>query len=207
MSRQALKASNISSKTAKLIAISGGIGSGKSIVCRVLKALGYTVYDCDSEAKAIMDADASIKSMIAERIAPRAINPDGSINRPVLAAEVFASPHKLQALNSAVHGAVRADIARRAAECPAGIMFVETAILYPSGLDSMVDTVWEVTAPTPLRVRRVMKRNAFTENQVLDRIAVQDSYNPEHPHPSVHRLTNDDTTPLLPQIEALLLNS
>lgn len=166
--------------------------------------MGYEVYDCDSEARTIMESDAGIKKEIAEKISPDAISPDGTLNRPAIAAIVFRNPEKLCILNSLVHGAVKADISRRAAARQSGVMFVETAILYQSGLDSMVDAVWEVSAPTHIRVDRVMKRNSLTEAQVLERITSQDSYKASRKHPKVYVLTNDNTTPMLPQIEYLI---
>ena len=81
---------------------------------------------------------------------------------------------------------------------------METAILYQSGLDNMVDEVWEVDAPLDLRVERVMVRNGFDRSQVLSRIASQDRFIPDSPHRCVRGIVNDGVEPLLPQIEAAL---
>lgn len=75
-------------KRQKLIAITGGIGSGKSVVCRILSSLGYPVYDCDSRAKALMEASEDIKATLKREITPSAINPDGTLNRQAIA-EVY----------------------------------------------------------------------------------------------------------------------
>lgn len=187
-----------------LIAISGGIGCGKTVVSRIVVALGYEVYDCDSRAAALMDSDAGIKSLIASQVHPESVTPDGQIDRKRLSEIVFADYEALQRLNSIVHAAVRADLARWASERPGSTLFVETAILYQSGLDRMVDEVWEVGAPVDLRVERVMLRNGITREQVLARIASQDRFVPETVHPSTHLIVNDGVDPLLPQVEALL---
>lgn len=81
---------------------------------------------------------------------------------------------------------------------------METAILYQSGLDVMVDDVWSVDAPAELRIERVMARNSFSRQQVEARIASQDSSVPTILHPRVFSIINDGCIPLLPQIENLL---
>lgn len=189
----------------RIIAITGGIGSGKSIVSRVVEAMGYHVYDCDSQAKRLMDESDRIKQDITRRIGESCVK-SGRIDRAELAGIVFGCEEKLATLNSIVHGAVREHLAMWAAtlEGRATICFVETAILYQSGLDAMVDEVWEVTAPTELRVERVMKRNGLTAGQVKARIDSQDSFQATSPHHCVHLIVNDDDRAVLPQIERLL---
>lgn len=195
--------SNTSSKTTELIAVSGGIGSGKSVVCAILRTLGHDVYDCDSEAKRLMDCDDGIKNDIACRISEDCIV-GTEIDRRRLSEIVFADAEKLAILNSIVHDAVRTDILVWKESHRASQLFVETAILYQSGLDRMVDEVWEVSAPVDVRIRRVMQRNSLTADQVKARIEAQDSFKPEQMHPNIHTIVNDDATPLLPQIEKLL---
>ena len=184
----------------RLIAVTGGIGAGKSVVCRILGAMGYEVYDCDSRARALMDASPSIKNVIAGEICPEAVDGD-RIDRRRLSEGVFSDRELLEKLNSAVHGAVRHDIEqwrlnRRTA-------FVETAILYQSGLDRMVDEVWEVVAPEDLRIRRVMARSGLMPDEVRCRIESQ-RIDVTRPHACLRTVVNDDVLPLLPQIESLL---
>lgn len=184
-----------------LIALTGGIGSGKSVVARMLRAMGYEVYDCDSRAKAIMDADPAIRARIADEVAADAVTGD-MIDRRRLAEVVFSDPQSLCRLNSIVHGAVRSDITSWAAS--RSTAFVETAILYQSGIDRMVDQVWEVVAPVPLRLRRAMQRDAADAEAVRARIDAQDSFIPEHQHPVCRQIVNDGVMPLLPQLLTLL---
>ena len=183
----------------RLIAITGGIGSGKSVVSRVVEAIGYDVYDCDSRARQIMDGSDSIKKAIANEICREAIGADGSIDRCRLSAEVFGNDDKLCRLNAIVHAAVKEDLAKWASERREA--FVETAILYQSGLDRMVSDVWEIIAPTELRVERVIERNGLTRDEVMKRIVAQDQYQPQAIHGRVTRIVNDGDMPLLPQIE------
>lgn len=188
----------------RLIAVTGGIGSGKSVVCRILSAKGYEVYDCDSQARRIMDSDPRIISEIGERVCGNAVRPDGTIDRKILAAAVFSDPARLVALNGIVHGAVIDDIkAWRASRSGAGRLFVETAILYQSNLDRLVDEVWEVTAPEDVRVARACRRDNADVTSVRARVDAQKIY-VETPHPDIHSIINDDTTPVLPQVNSLL---
>lgn len=186
----------------KLIAITGGIGAGKSVVSEILRAMGYEVYDCDSQAKKIMDESLSIKQAIAEEICRDAITAGWDIDRKRLAEAVFADADKLDRLNALVHEAVRNDI--RQWSSGRALAFVETAILYQSGLDAMADAVWEVDAPVGLRIDRVMERSGLSRRQVESRINAQSGFVAGRCHPHVVRITNDGCSPLLPRIEILL---
>lgn len=185
------------------VAVAGGIGSGKSVVCRILRAMGFEVFDTDSEAKRIMDADRRIHERLNAEIHPQAVV-DGKLDRARISAVVFASAPKLEALNRIVHAAVRRELsAWIEAHSASAPLFVETAILYQSGLDKMVDRVWEVTAPEEVRVGRVMKRNGLSDAQVRSRIEAQ-RFTPDTVHPRVTELVNDGAEALLPQIERAL---
>lgn len=195
---------SMNSNSRHIVAVAGGIGSGKSVVCQVLMAMGYEVYDCDSRAKWLMDNSPAIKQAIAERISPLAISAEGDIRRYVLSKIVFSDAGKLKILNEITHQAVREDIARWVERPHRRYpLFIETAILYESRLDAMVHEVWEVTAPTALRVERVMRRSALTREQVLARISAQ-SRPASRVHPCISLIINDNEHPLLPQIHALL---
>ncbi|MCM1337642.1 MAG: dephospho-CoA kinase [Candidatus Amulumruptor caecigallinarius] len=187
----------------RLTAITGGIGAGKSVVSDIIRAIGYSVYDCDSRAKALMDADTDIHAALSRDIHPRCVV-DGVIDRRLIADIVFADAKRLAVLNGIVHAAVRADLlAWRAVNQDERRLFVETAILTESGLDGMVDDVWEVTAPEQLRIDRVMKRNSMSAEAVRARIASQSPL-PAGFHLPVHTICNDGVHPLLPRIEELL---
>lgn len=183
----------------RLIAITGGIGSGKSIVSNILRAHNYIVYDCDSEAKKLMDSDVTIQSDLNIHIHPQAVV-NGIINRKLIAGIVFSSPNKLQKLNSIVHTAVIKDIKKNALSLTSSSMFIETAILYQSNIDKIIDSVWNVTAPMEIRIKRVMNRNNCSREDVIARINSQDSYRPEKQFHDVKEIVNDDKTPIIPQV-------
>ncbi len=186
-----------------LIAIAGGIGCGKSVVSRMLTAMGHKVYDSDSRAKRLMDDSDEIKKAIASGICREAITPDNQIDRRRLASVVFSDKKKLDLLNSIVHSAVRNDILKWQKENPREKLWVESAIIYESGISEMVDEVWDVTAPEDVRIRRVVKRNGLSPEEVKQRIEAQ-AITVTNPHRRVFTLLNDGTQPLLPQVLNLL---
>ncbi|WP_290386808.1 dephospho-CoA kinase, partial [uncultured Muribaculum sp.] len=168
-----------------------------------LRAMGHKVYDCDTRAKALMDTDESIKDDLINLISIDAVRSDRTIDRKLLSEIVFNDPDALSRLNSIVHKAVRADLRRWRDTSSDKTVWVETAILYASRLDREVDEVWEVTAPTELRVQRVMKRNSMSREQVLARISSQ-STTAAQLHPLTKTIVNDGVEPVLPQILSLL---
>ncbi len=187
-----------------LTAITGGIGAGKSVVSRILRTLGYEVFDCDIEARRLMDADPEIKRRLKEEISPETVTDNGTIDRRRLSEIVFADKSMLEKLNAIVHASVRDDIDRwRSHPERTNRLFVETAILYESGLDRMVDDVWCVTAPEDIRIARVIARNNCSEDDVRARIESQ-NFIPAHPHPNVFDIINDGFEPVLPRVLSLL---
>lgn len=182
----------------KLIAVTGGIGCGKSVVCRIFELLGFHVYDCDSQAKKIMDNSQVIKQEIMTQI-DGAVVKNGIINRQALGEIVFNDSVALQRLNSIVHSAVKTDLYNWHRETSGDIHFVETAILYQSGINEMVDDIVEVVAPKELRIRRVMARNNMSREQVLERISSQSSEQ-NRCNDKMIKIINDDNTSLLCQV-------
>lgn len=188
----------------KTIAITGGIGAGKSVVSTILRLMGYYVFDCDTEAKAIMDGSDAIKTALVTHIHEKAVV-DGVIDRHLIAGVVFSDAAKLDKLNAIIHEAVRLRLTQVIAERQKtdSHIFVETAILYQSGLDRMVDEVWEVVAEDEVRIARVMKRNALSRDDVIARIESQ-RFTPDTLHPNIHEINNDGFTAVIPQILNLL---
>lgn len=170
-------------------------------MCSVLRHMGYPVYDCDSRAKHLMDCDPAIKAEL-RRAFPNAHTEEGLLDRKALSAEVFGKPERLAQLNTIVHGAVRADLRRWCSEQQHNRLFVETAILYQSGLDQMVDCVCQVEAPEELRIERVGRRSGLTSEQTRARMAAQSVCPPEGDNPPVY-IINNDGRPVLPQIDGL----
>lgn len=188
----------------KIIAVTGGIGSGKSYVCCTIRDMGFTVIDTDSLARSIMDGSDEIKRRIVAEIHPEAVDCHGNIDRRLLAAEVFGNEDKLQCLNSIVHSCVR-DSIRALAGREKGMLFVETAVFFPSGLNEMVDAEWRVVCPEEIRIERTMRRSKLSRSQVISRIEAQrlEALPGEH-CPPLTLILNDGTTPIPPQILAAL---
>ncbi|MDE6006328.1 MAG: dephospho-CoA kinase [Muribaculaceae bacterium] len=196
----------------RVIGITGGIGSGKSVVSRILRCQGFEVYDCDSEARVIMDHSEPLKRDIAALFGKECIRPDGSINRPVVGRHVFSDESKRRWLNSKVHELVRNHIASRLKvasrqiqnqDAP-GIFFVESAILNTGGITPMCSEVWHVESPVDVRSRRVVLRDGMSFADVKVRIEAQlAEYDDFGDIPTV-RIINDGSESLLFQIETLI---
>ncbi len=188
----------------ELIAVTGGIGTGKSVVSDILRQLGYLVYDCDREAKRLMDRSCTIKDDIKRFIAEDAVV-DNRIDRKRLSEIVFNDRAKLETLNCIVHKSVREDISEwREAHGSCRHLFVETAILYQSNIDLMVDRVWEVIAPDGIRIERVMKRNNLDKAAIIARVRAQNEFVPVRKHSDVSEIINDNCIPVLPKVLELL---
>ena len=189
----------------QVVGITGGIGSGKSVVSRFLRAMGYAVYDSDAEAKRIMDGDEALKKQLSE-IFGADIYAVGRLDRRALAGKVFSDASALARLNAAVHPAVRADFRRWAeAHGDAPILFMESAILAESGFTDMVDAVWLVEAPEEIRVARIVRRDSCSAQEARQRIRAQWSDEAKERYASVV-LHNDGKKPLIPQILGALQN-
>lgn len=152
------------------VGITGGIGSGKSTVCRLFAAKGIPVYDSDSEAKRLMAAE--LRGAIEARFG-RDMYREGELDRGRLAGIVFADSQALADLNAIVHPAVMRDFAAWAERQTADYVVLESAILYEAGLENAVDRVIAVLAPVELRVERACRRDGADPEAVRRRIAAQ----------------------------------
>lgn len=192
--------------TTILIGVTGGIGSGKSIVCRICALRGIPVYDCDSRAKAIMKADPDIRAFLLSEIGEEAYRPDGELDRKLLGARIFTDPHTRGRLEARVHRAVRHDLAAwlRSLEGLHRLALVESAILHTSALDAIVDSIWLVQAPMATRQERVMRRSALSPQEVEARMRAQQAEFDSLPQRKVAVILNDGLTPLVPAIDSLL---
>lgn len=152
-----------------LIGICGGIGSGKSVVSRVLRQMGMTVYDCDAEARRIMNSDPGIKCHIRDEISADVTDGESAPDRKLLADIVFSNEEARKRLNAIVHGAVRSDLEEKRRP----LMWVEAAILAESGIADMCDEIWSVESPPDIRIRRIVARDKIAPRMALKRIASQ----------------------------------
>lgn len=155
------------------VGITGGIGSGKSTVCRLFARRGVAVYDSDSEAKRLMTESVELRRRIAERFGAEAYAADGGLNRSLLAARVFTDPQALADLNAMVHPAVMADFAAWAERQSGDYVVLESAILFEAGLEHAVDRTVAVLAPLELRLERTCRRDGCDREAVRRRMAAQ----------------------------------
>lgn len=154
------------------IGITGGIGSGKSTVCRMFAELGVPVYDSDSEAKRLMHENASLREAICREFGAESYT-GGELNRGYLASCIFGDDDARRRLNALVHPAVMSDFAAWAERQTSDYVILESAILFEAGLESSVDLTIAVMAPEPLRVARAMARDGAAEQAVRSRMACQ----------------------------------
>ena len=141
------------------IGITGGIGSGKSYVCKRLEARGIEVYDCDSAAKRLIRTSPEIQESLTALI--------GTLNKAAVAQFLLASEENAKAIDAIVHPAVFKDFEE------SGLLWMESAILYESGIYKLIDKVIVVTAPDEVRIQRVMQRDGITREKVLEWMARQ----------------------------------
>lgn len=181
----------------RIVAITGGIGSGKSVVSRLLRNMGFAVYDCDSRAKAIMASVPVVRQQLIAQFGEQ-LFVGNQFNPKTLASQVFSDSSLLQKLNSIVHPAVREDLVAWARTQKGEVCFVETAILHGSGLDKVVNATWCVTAPEQVRVERVARRSGLTEAQISGRIKAQQAE--ETTTRCDLLIVNDGISPVLPQV-------
>ncbi len=155
-----------------VIGITGGIGGGKSVFSRHLMRRGELVYDSDMEARILQNTNKDLIERIKEEFGD--VYTPAGLNRSKLAKIVFNNPQKLQILNSIVHPAVIDDIKRWIKEnSDRKFLFMESAILFESNLETLMDKVVVITAPEDVRITRVMDRDRVSEESVRARIRNQ----------------------------------
>jgi len=141
------------------IGITGGIGSGKSTIARELAKRGFVVYDCDLEAKRIIAEDTNVQKAIIGLLGEEAFV-DGKYNTAYVSQRVFADKALLEQLNAIIHPAVKNDIKAKSQQLTANsCIFVESAILYEAGIDTLCDKVIVVEAPEDIRIARTIHRD------------------------------------------------
>ena len=154
------------------VGITGGIGSGKSTVCRLFFLFVIAVYDSDAAAKRLMQEDGALRRQLAGRFGEGTFR-DGVLDRAYLAGIVFADPQALADLNALVHPVVMRDFDAWAARQEGSYVILESAILFEAGLEGYVDKTVAVLAPRELRIERTCRRDGCGADQVVRRIAAQ----------------------------------
>ena len=203
------------------IGITGGIGSGKSYVCRLLEQRGYRVYDCDSAAKRLIRTSPSIRRRLTKLIGPETYFKESGVrsqesgarsqesgarsqesgeyvlNKKAVAEFLLKSEDNAQAIDRIVHPAVFRDFEK------SGLEWMESAIIYESGISRLVDRVIVVTAPEEVRIQRVMQRDGISREKVLewmDRQLPQEEVRQR----ADFEIVNDGQADLIQQLETIL---
>lgn len=185
------------------IAITGGIGSGKSYVSHLLEDMNVPVYNADNEAKRLTVSDEGIRTALIALLGEE-VYKNGVLNKPLLASYLFSDPVHIKRINSIIHPRVREDFAEWAKQWKhCEVVGMESAILYEAGFENTVDVVLMVYAPVDLRVERAMYRDGASEEQVRARIAAQMD-DEEKRRRADFTVVNDGNRPLVPQLTEII---
>ena len=176
--------------------ITGGIGSGKSYVCKRLQARGFEVYDCDAAAKRLIRTSEAIRQRLEALIGADAYL-GKELNKAVVAQFLLKSEENAQAIDGIVHPAVFEDFEQ------SGMQWMESAILYESGIDRLVDRVIVVTAPVEVRILRVMRRDGISREKVQEWMSRQ-WLQEEIVRRADYEIVNDGTADIDEQLDRIL---
>lgn len=183
---------------AKRLGVTGGIGSGKTTVCRIFRVLGVPVFVADTVARDIMENEPEIRGSI-NQIAGKDLYATGTLDRKELARIIFNRPELLRNVNGAVHPAVLKRFEEWADNSTLPYVIMEAAILFEAGADALVDRVVTISAPVEERISRVMGRNDLTREEVIRRINNQ-LEDEEREEQSYYVINNSDNEMIIPEI-------
>lgn len=186
----------------KRVGITGGIGAGKTLVCRILNAMGYPVFYSDSESKKILNSDPVVKAAILDLFGAQAYQ-NNQLNRSFISDQVFTNPERLARLNAIAHPAVRNAFEKWITEQDSPLIFNEAAILFETGIYKNYDVTVVVTAPIELRIRRVIERDNTDEASVRSRIEKQWTDDQKRTLADFEIVNNEDDF-LIPQLLELI---
>lgn len=185
------------------IGITGGIGSGKSVVSRLLGLMGIPVYISDVETKLLMVSDSVIRQELVALLGEE-VYADGVLNKPLLASYLFGNPEHARQINGIVHPRVKDDFRQwTQCRCSSLIVGIESAILIEAGFAGEVDVIVVVYAPEEVRISRAIRRDASSREQIEKRIRSQMS-DEEKRGKADYVIVNDGETPLIPQVLNLI---
>ena len=180
------------------VGVTGGIGSGKTVVTKIFAVMGIPVYDSDSRAKQLMSEDPELKAEIVRAFGMESYGEEG-LNRKFLATKVFNNPANLEKLNQMVHPKVKQDYVRWITQQISGIVINEAALLYEKDIAKQLNFVIVVVAPDDIRMERVSKRDSRSEIQIKEIMGNQ--WQQEKTSRLADAvIVNDNTTALIPQV-------
>lgn len=178
------------------IGITGCIGSGKSYICKLLENRGYSIYNCDNEAKRLMNEDMQIRKSLIN-VVGKNVYKDGCLNKSVLADFILSDQENAMIINNLVHPVVANDFVL------SNKSWMECALLFSSGFNKLVDKVICVSAPLPLRINRIMLRDSVSDERAKEWINCQMSQE-EIISLSDFIIENDENADLDNQIDSIL---
>lgn len=183
-----------------IVGLTGGIGSGKTTVAKVFETMGCVVYNSDERAKALY-FNSEIKKQIVALLGAEAYINEVTLNKNYISNAIFTNKEVLTKINGIIHPAVKNDFeALVSASNPKTIIVKETALLFEEQINKQVDFSVLVTAPTEIKIQRVMLRNNTTKDEVLKRMANQ--WTDEQKHPLAQFvILNDGIKAIIPQVE------
>jgi len=181
------------------IGITGGIGSGKSTVCKIFKLLGIPVFEADVVAKLLINSNADIRDGLVGLLGKNIYEKNGKVDRKILAGLIFNDDILLEKVNNLVHPAVRNEFTQWLQKQNSDYIIHEAAILFESGFYKMMDYTILVSAPENIRIGRVIKRDDISPELVRLRIKKQWTDEIKRVLASIE-LVNDNNKLLIPQI-------
>lgn len=184
------------------VGITGGIGSGKSVVSTLLSLWGVPVYIADDESKKLTDTSPVIREGLIRLFGEGIYTPEG-VNRPLLASHIFGNPENLRQVNNLIHPEVNKHFLHWAESQDTQVCGIESAILFESGFDRIVDIRLMVYAPLDIRLQRVARRDRVSRELIERRIQNQ-MPDEEKRDRSDYVVINDEKQALIPQVEKFL---
>ena len=183
------------------IGVTGGIGAGKSIVCKIFKILGIPVYNADERAKVLMVQDKHVVESIKRNFGDEAYLADGKLNNIYLANHVFKNENKLKIINAIVHPAVTIDFDNWLKNHEnKSYVIKEAALLVESGSYEFLDYLITVTAPIDIRIARILTRDSHRTKENIEEIISKQLSDEEKISKSKFIITNDNHSLLIPEV-------
>lgn len=183
------------------IGVTGGIGSGKSVVCRVFQSLGIPIYKADERAKWLTEHDPILKADITRVLGRNAYDARGHYNRSWVASQVFTDPVLLGQLNGVIHPRVISDTAAWVNEhADKSYVVKEAALMQAAGDGNSLDKVIVVQAPTDLRIERIRQRDPHRSVEQILTIIDRQVSDKERLRIADYIINNDESALILPQI-------
>lgn len=188
------------------LGITGGIGSGKSVVSKLLRIMDVPVYDSDTESKRLTVQDATIRQQLIDWVGPSVYLADGSLNKPYFASCVFSSSENASKANAIIHPVVKRDFlewAERQEQAGHQLCAIESAILYEAKFEDVVEAVVMVSASLDTRIQRTMQRDGASYEVVMERIKRQMD-DAEKIQKADFVVYNEEDRPLIPQLSEII---